>query len=146
MYSTVQLYRSSSLTDLSIASIQGTPDIRHQTSDFRLQTLHRVKCWARVPRLKRNVPQIVVGDLNFHYLEEGPNSTKQFFINQNYSQLIIEPTHIEGNIIDQAYVKDESGLLEITAEIQTKYYTDHRGIALIVKHGEKWTYNNFLFD
>ena len=70
-------------------------------------------------------------------MEEGPNSTKQFFINQNYSQLIIEPTHIEGNIIDQAYVKDESGLLEITAEIQTKYYTDHRGIALIVKHGEK---------
>ena len=38
IYCTVQLYRSSSLTDQSIASIQGTPDIRLQTSDFRLQT------------------------------------------------------------------------------------------------------------
>ena len=87
----------------------------------------------------RNVPQMVVGDFNFHYLEEGANSTKQFFKKENYSQLIMEPTHIEGNVLDQAYVKDESGLLKFTAEIQTKYYTDHRGIALVVKHkhGEK---------
>merc|ERR1711954_167816 len=57
----------------------------------------------------RNVPQMVVGDLNFHYLEEGANSTKKFFKKENYSQLIMEPTHIEGNILDQAYVRDESG-------------------------------------
>ena len=49
----------------------------------------------------------------------------------------MEPTHIEGNILDQAYVRDESGLLKITAEIQTKYYTDHRAIAMVVKHGKK---------
>ena len=80
---------------------------------------------------------MVVGDLNFHYLEEGANSTKQFFKKENYSQLILEPTHIEGNIIDQAYVKDESRLLKFTAELQTKYYTDHRCIAIVVNHGEK---------
>ena len=49
----------------------------------------------------------------------------------------MEPTHIEGNILDQAYVKDERKLLKFTVEIQTKYYTDHRGIALTVEHGEK---------
>ena len=40
----------SSLTARSIASIQGTPHThtRHTTHD----TSHRVKCWARVPRLK----------------------------------------------------------------------------------------------
>ena len=86
---------------------------------------------------KRNVPQLVIGDFNFHYLEEGANSIKQFFLKENYSQLIMEPTHIEGNILDQAYVKDESKLLKFTVEIQTKYYTDHRGIALTVEHGEK---------
>ena len=86
---------------------------------------------------KGNVPQLVIGDFNFHYLEEWANSTKQFFLEENYSQLILEPTHIEGNILDQAYVKDENGLLKFTAEIQTKYYTDHRGIALTVEQGEK---------
>ena len=86
---------------------------------------------------ERNVPQLVIGDFNFNFLEEGANSIKQFFSEENYSQLILEPTHIEGNILDQAYVKDESKLLKIKAEIQTKYYTDHRGIALTVEPGEK---------
>ena len=39
----------SSLTDWSIASIQGTPDTRHHTHTHT----DRVKCWARVPRLKK---------------------------------------------------------------------------------------------
>ena len=82
------------------------------------------------------IPLLVIGDFNFPYLEEGTNSTQQFFTENNYSQLIGEPTHIEGNILDQAYFRDETGLLEISAEIQTKYYTDHRGIAVIVKPGK----------
>ena len=94
---------------------------------------------------KRNVPQLVIGDFNSHYLEEGANSIKQFFSKENYSQLIMEPTHIEGNILDQAYVKDESKLLKFTAEIQTKYYTDHRGIAITVENGEKIQLKNILY-
>ena len=49
----------------------------------------------------------------------------------------MEPTHTEGNIIDQVYVRDERKLLTFTAEVQTKYFTDHRGISLIVKQCEK---------
>ena len=85
----------------------------------------------------RNVPQVVVGDLNFHYLEETNNSTKEFFKQEKYSQLIMEPTHTEGNILDHAYVRDERNLLIFTAEVQTKYYTDHRGISLIVEQRKK---------
>ena len=81
----------------------------------------------------RNVPQIVVGDLNFHYLEEKNNSTKQFFKKEKYSQLIMEPTHTEGNLLDHAYVRDERKLLKSTAEVHAKYYTDHKGISLIVE-------------
>ena len=82
------------------------------------------------------IPLLVIGDFNFPYLEEGANCTQQFFKANKYSQLIREPTHIEGNILDQAYFRDEMALLEITAETQTKYYTDHRGIAVIVKQGK----------
>ena len=49
----------------------------------------------------------------------------------------MEPTHTEGNIIDQVYVRDERKLLTFTAEVQTKYYTDHRGISLIVQQCDK---------
>ena len=85
-----------------------------------------------------HIPLLVVGDFNCPYLEEGANSTKLFFTSNKYSQLIREPTHIEGNILDQAYFRDETGLLEITAETQTKYYTDHRGIAITVKPGKAY--------
>ena len=84
-----------------------------------------------------DVPQMVVGDFNFHYLDEGVNSIKQFFKKENYSQLIMKPTHTEGNILDHAYVRDKQKVLKFTAEVQTKYYTDHRGLALIVKQIEK---------
>ena len=85
----------------------------------------------------RNVPQVGIGDLNFNYLEERNNSAKQFFKKEKYSQLIMEPTHTEGNIIDHVYVRDERKLLTFTAKVQTKYSTDHRGISLIVKQCEK---------
>ena len=82
-----------------------------------------------------NVPTLIIGDFNFPFLEQGPNLTKQVFNKNKYSQLIREPTHIEGNTLDHAYIRDEMGLLEITAETHTKYYTDHRGIAVIIKPG-----------
>ena len=82
-----------------------------------------------------NVPTLIIGDFNVPFLEEGAHLTKQFFNRNKYSQLIREPTHIEGNILDQAYLRDETGLLAITAETHTKYYTDHRGIAVILKPG-----------
>ena len=85
----------------------------------------------------QDVPHIVVGDFNFHYLDEGTNPIKKFFDNRNYSQLIMKPTHTEGNILDHAYVRDEQKLLKFSAEVQTKYYTDHRGLALIVKQNEE---------
>ena len=82
-----------------------------------------------------NAPTLIIGDFNLPFLEEGVNLTKQFFNKNNYTQLIREPTHIEGNILDQAYIRDEKGLLEIIAETHTKYYTDHRGIAVMIKPG-----------
>ena len=80
-------------------------------------------------------PQLVVGDFNFCYLDSSFNSTKHFLEAQNFSQLITEPTHIEGNLLDQAYFKDIDGLLECTAEVHSKYYTDHKGLAITVKQG-----------
>ena len=80
-------------------------------------------------------PQLVVGDFNFSYLDSSSNPTKQFLEAQHFSQLITEPTHIEGNILDQAYFKDIDGLLECATEVHSKYYTDHKGLAITVKQG-----------
>ena len=80
-------------------------------------------------------PQLVIGDFNFCYLDNSSIATKIYLERNNFSQLIKEPTHIEGHLLDQAYLRDIDGVLECTAELHSKYYTDHKGLAIIVKKG-----------
>ena len=47
--------------------------------------------------------------------------------------MIVQPTHIEGNLLDQAYLRDIDGKLECTSELHSKYYTDHKGLAIMIK-------------
>ena len=78
-------------------------------------------------------PQLILGDFNFCYLDKTYKSTRHFLKKENFCQLIAEPTHIEGNLLDQAYLKDINKTLNITAETHSKYYTDHKALALIVE-------------
>ena len=51
--------------------------------------------------------------------------------------MIDEPTHIEGHLLDQAYLKDENDTLQCTIELQSKYYTDHKGLAITINQDWK---------
>ena len=75
---------------------------------------------------------LIIGDINFCYLDHPCNTTRKYLENQNYSQLIHEPTHIEGHILDQAYLK---GNVEAIAATHSKYYTDHKGLAILIRKG-----------
>ena len=61
--------------------------------------------------------------------------TVTIFIFQDMKYPSIAKAKVNGHILAHAYLGDETGLLEITAETHTKYYTDHRGIAVILKAG-----------
>ena len=76
---------------------------------------------------------LVLGDFNFCYLNASSNAMIKFMKGKNFLQLITLPTHIEGNLLDQAYLKDVKGALTVTANIQGKYYTDHKSLNVIVK-------------
>ena len=66
-------------------------------------------------------PHLVLGDLNFCYLDNPNNPTRKYLENQRFAQIITNPTHIEGNLLDQAYLKDDHGELECTTELHSKY-------------------------
>ena len=85
----------------------------------------------------REIPQLIVGDFNFCYLNNTSNLTRHFLEDRQYSQIVKKPTHIEGGLLDQAYIKDTNNLRKITLETQSKYYTDHKGIALTLEKGEQ---------
>ena len=118
-----------------------------QLSKFTSATLDIIFIYRSQPanyeQLNQNIklmtnndrPQLVIGDFNFCFLLNSSNSTKSYMNEENFVQLIREPTHIEGHLLDQAYLRDTCGDLRCTVELQSKYYTDHMGIAMIVKKG-----------
>ena len=80
-------------------------------------------------------PLLIIGDFNYCQSDLSTNQTKKFLKQNNFMNLIDKPTHIEGNILDQAHLHDIERTLTATASLHSKYYTDHKGIAVIVKQG-----------
>ena len=77
--------------------------------------------------IKSTKPNIVLGDFNFKYQNYLPiSSLMQRF---NFEQLVGEPTHIRGGLIDQVYVsKDFSVFSHLKAHVLYVYYSDHDAI------------------
>ena len=76
---------------------------------------------------------MILGDFNFCHLDSTLNCTRKFLEDRNFQQLINEPTHIDGHLLDQAHVRDPGNELICTGALQAKYYTDHKGLAIVIK-------------
>jgi len=78
-------------------------------------------------------PLLIVGDFNFCYLKDKQNRTKYHLKANSFLQMISEPTHIEGHLLDHAYLRDKEGKLEGATELHSKYYSDHKSLSIILK-------------
>ena len=85
-------------------------------------------------------PQVLVGDFNFCYISASSNATSQYLQQSSFKQLIQEPTHLEGNLLDQAHLRDTKGNLQHTVMLHSKYYTDHKALALLIEKGNNNIY------
>ena len=81
---------------------------------------------------------LVIGDFNSCFHENFNNQVTQGLIQQGFVQLVKEPTHIRGRIIDHAYIKDPTGRLKPIIERYSPYYTDHDAICITI------TYQNLI--
>ena len=73
---------------------------------------------------------LVMGDLNACYRENFSHKVIQGLKKMGFTQLIHEPTHIRGRIIDHTYLLDSSKRLKVFIERYSTYYTDHDAICL----------------
>ena len=80
---------------------------------------------------------LMVGDFNYCYLEKAMNSARKFLTENDFSQLIFEPTHLEGNILDHCYLRDRKTFFKATVQLHCKYYTDHKGLAVLLKRKDR---------
>ena len=95
--------------------------------------------------IDKDKPQLVAGDFNFCHMSSSSNPTRRYLSENNFEQLIKEPTHIEGNILDQAHLRDIGGNLNCTVQLHSKYFTDHKGLAIIVKKGIIITFHSLKY-
>ena len=93
----------------------------------------------------RDKAQLIIGDFNFCYQEDSLNSILKYLKDNDFSQLIQEAPHIEGNLLDQAHVRDVRKTNMYKVEVQSKYYSDHKGLAIEVKKGVLLSFHRIYF-
>ena len=57
----------------------------------------------------------------------------KFLLSIGFSQLIKNPTHIDGGLIDHLYFLPSVETLNIAVETYGKYYSDHDAICTVVQ-------------
>ena len=70
---------------------------------------------------------IILGDVNF-YPDSSNLLTRQLKL-WKFSQLVEEPTHDKGNIIDHVYVSEDL-LHRATCDLHYVYYSDHQVVCV----------------
>ena len=88
-----------------------------------------------VKRLLENVveprkPTIVLGDFNFCYLKK-KNCLSQWLEEVGFDQVVSSTTHIEGGLLDQAYLLLPHETAVLVGQYDN-YFTDHDTIALLL--------------
>ena len=77
------------------------------------------------------VPTTIMGDVNENLLEK--SSFEKFMKSKGFSQMITQPTHIGGSIIDHLYVNEAMKYKVFFFEQNCCYYSDHDIISLYIK-------------
>ena len=78
--------------------------------------------------------QLILGDFNYNAFVKDANINKLFEVLINYQQVIDQPTHISGSLIDQVYIKKTFlDQIDIHSIVKNIYFSDHDAIKLRLK-------------
>ena len=70
---------------------------------------------------------LVIGDFNWDFLGQS-NAIKSFFQHNGFIQLIENPTHEKGGLIDHVYARGKGCAQKFSVYQKAKYYSDHDAI------------------
>ena len=85
-------------------------------------------------QIDRTKDTIILGDFNIDmYGNEKSCSIMQELSKFGFIQIIDEPTHIEGGVIDHCHVSGNSLIQRLELSQKSVYYTDHDIIEVLCK-------------
>ena len=83
------------------------------------------------------VATVVCGDFNICYLSNRNNKITKYLEQNGFSQLMREPTHIKGRILDHFYFKPGNNISESPSIYRySPYYSDHDAICATINLNE----------
>ena len=89
-------------------------------------------------------PELLLGDFNFCYQNSSSNQISRYLLQNNFEQLVQEPTHLGGNTIDHVHIRDIEGVNIYSIELHSKYYTDHKALAITISRGNVYSDLTFV--
>jgi len=78
--------------------------------------------------LENETVDVILGDFNVNAFSKG-----NFFLDflTDYTQIVTEPTHISGSLIDHVYVHENlSNNFDVQIVVKNVYFSDHDAIKL----------------
>ena len=81
--------------------------------------------------LDPNKTTLIVGDSNFCY-KISENEFSKFMKKYKFNQLVEAATHVEGGLLDHAYLKCVGNQREATVELCSNYYSDHDTVTVFI--------------
>ena len=76
---------------------------------------------------------LILGDFNFNASSQKKNFLLRGLENWNFKQLIQDPTHVQGGVIDHCYISNDVPICSISLYQKSVYYTDHDIIEVTIK-------------
>ena len=83
--------------------------------------------------LHTNRKTLILGDFNFNALCAEQNFILRELENWNFKQLIQNPTHIQGGVIDHCYISNTFPIGAVSVSQKPIYYMDHDIIKVTIK-------------
>ena len=80
-----------------------------------------------------NKNTLILGDFNFDASSQNKNFLLRGLENWNFKQLIQDPTHVQGGVIDHCYISNDVPICSISLYQKSVYYTDHDIIEVTIK-------------
>ena len=82
---------------------------------------------------------IISGDFNLNFRTESGNLIINELLKMHFIQMIEEPTHTQGGIIDHLYIRGPAAYsdVRIESDLIAPFYTDHFGITITIYKKDK---------
>ena len=110
----------------------------YRSSDTR-EISQLIFCRSLINMINLKNKTFIIGDFNLNVIDDRSNMITKELSKLGFRQLVQEPTHIQGGLIDHCYVSQNILLTNVRINQKSVYYTDHDMIEILYTNDDETT-------